>query len=181
MAESKTEYESVKMDDGRIIDFPGKTRLQKESFEGPDGSLAVRMDFRNGETRTFTLPPTLMNKFALHGAEQKLGDEIAGVKDIEDAVMAIDELCERLNNGEWSVRREASGIAGMSVLARALVEVMGKPIDKVKEYLKTKTQAQKIALRNNPRVRPVIERIEAERSAGATRDIDSNALLAELE
>ena len=51
-------------------------------------------------------------KFAAHGAEQKLGDEIAGLEDVDDCVIAIDSLIDRLYNGEWSVKREAGGMAG---------------------------------------------------------------------
>jgi hypothetical protein len=180
-AKAETKLEAVTMTDGRIVDFVGKRKLLKQSFVA-DGVVSIRLDFRNGETRTFKIPSELLLKFAAHGAEQKLGDEIAGLDDIEDAVMAIDELTERLNKGEWGVKREGNGMAGTSILARALVEVMGKPMDAIKTFLGTKTQAEKVALRNNPRVKPVVERLEAEKaskSKGAS--IDTDALLAGLE
>lgn len=179
-AAAKTEKnaETVTMKDGRAVEFAGKRQLLKDSFE-QEGKVAVRLDFRNGETRTFVIPDELMAKFAAHGAEQKLGDEIAGLKDIDDAVMAIDKLTERLNAGNWNVERESSGMAGTSVLARALAEVKGVDIEKVKAFLSTKTQAEKIALRNNPQVKPVVERIEAEKNAKAAK-VDTEALLGEL-
>jgi hypothetical protein len=121
----------------------------------------------------------MVNQFALHGAEQKLGDEIAGLKEIDDAVMAVDELIDRLYNGEWGVKREASGMAGTSVLARALVEVTGKPIEKIKEFLKAKTQAEKIALRADARIKAVVDRLEAAKVAKGTQ-VDTSALLNEL-
>ena len=84
------EYNLVKMDDGREVEFAGKRRMLKESIIGEDGTVSVRLDFVNGESRTFVLPDSLLARFAGHGAEQKLGDEVAGLADVEDAVMAVD-------------------------------------------------------------------------------------------
>lgn len=174
MAEPTT-YETVTMTDGKLVDFPGKRSCIKTSVKS-DAGLQVRLDFRNGETRLFTLPDTMLQDFALHGAEQKLGDEMAGVKDLDDAILALDELIERLYNGEWGVRREASGIAGTSVLARALVEHTGKPIDAIKAFLKDKTQAEKVALRANPKIKPIVDRLEAEKVSKASK-VDTDSLL----
>ena len=163
---TETVVETVPMTDGRVVDFAGKRKLLKESSVTAEGSVAVRLDFRNGETRTFTLPANMTAKFAAHGAEQKLGDEIAGLDDIEDAVLAMDDLIDRLYNGEWGVKREANGMAGTSVLARALGEAYGKSKDEVKAFLSTKTQAEKNALRNTGKLKPIVDRIEAEKAAG---------------
>ena len=173
---------TVTMNDGRVVDFVGKRRLLKESFT-TDGRVQVRLDFINGETRTFTLPDSLLEKFAAHGAEQKLGDEIAGVEDVEDAVLAIDELIDRLYNGEWGVARDKSGLAGASILLRALVETSGKSVEEIKSFLKDKTPAQKAALRNNAKIKPVVDRLEAEKAAKTQKkagSIDTDALLGGL-
>lgn len=178
-AKKETVIETVTMKDGRVVDFAGKRKLQKEAFVRDDGRVTVRLDFRNGETREFTIPEVLSNKFAAHGAEQKLGDEIAGVEDVADCVLAIDDLIERLYDGKWSMTRESSGIAGTSVLLRALVEVTGKSVEDVKAFLKTKTTAEKIALRNSSKLQPVVQRLEAEKASGKNA-VDTEALLAEL-
>ena len=177
---AETTVETVPMSDGRIVDFAGKRKLLKESSVTADGKVAVRLDFRNGETRLFTLPDALLNKFAAHGAEQKLGDEIAGLTDVEDCVLAVDELIDRLYNGEWSVKREANGMAGTSVLVRALVEHTGKTVEQIKQFLSGKSQAEKVALRNNPKIKPIVERIEAEK-ASKKANVDTDAMLGELE
>jgi hypothetical protein len=162
------------MDDGRIVEFPGKRRMQKESIETTDGKLQVRLDFVNGETRLYTLNENLIEKFALHGAEQKLGDEISGLDDVEDAVLAIDDLMERLDKGDWTIRRESSGLAGASVLARALIELTGKAPQTVKDDLKTLSQAEKNALRDHPKLKPIIERLEADKKKKpSTVDVDA--------
>ena len=179
-AKIETQVETVTMTDGRVVDFAGKRKLLKESSVNADGKVQVRLDFRNGETRLFTLPDALLNKFAAHGAEQKLGDEIAGLTDTEDCVLAVDELIDRLYNGEWSVKREANGMAGTSVLVRALVEHTGKTVEQIKQFLNGKSQAEKVALRNNPKIKPIVERIEAEK-ASKKANVDTDAMLGELE
>ena len=98
---------TVSMTDGRFVDFAGGRRMQKSPFVSEDGRICVRLDFRNGQTRTFTLRQDMIEMYAAHGAERKLGDEIVGVKDIDDAVLAIDTLIARLDRGEWGKRRSA--------------------------------------------------------------------------
>ena len=180
VSKAETAVETVTMQDGRIVEFAGKRKLLKESIQSAEGKVQVRLDFRNGETRLFTLPDSLLAKFAAHGAEQKLGDEIAGLNDVEDCVLAVDELIDRLYNGEWSVKREASGMAGTSVLVRALVEHTGKTVEQIKQFLSGKSQAEKVALRNNPKIKPIVERIEAEK-ASKKANVDTDAMLGELE
>jgi hypothetical protein len=192
MATEKKEPEVVlvTMTDGRKVEFTGKRKLLKETVISADGAVRVRLDWRNGETRLFTIPPALLGKFAGHGAEQKLGDEIAGLKDdkgqdadIDDCVLVVDELIDRLYNGEWSTKREANGLAGTSVLIQALVRMYNgaKTVEQVKEFLKGKTQAEKVALRGNPRVKPIVEAIEAEKAEKSAKKVDTEALLAGLE
>lgn len=171
-------YTSVEMDDGRVVEFAGKRKMLKDTILGAD-KTQIRLDFVNGETRLFTIPHKLLTKFAAHGAEQKLGDEIAGLDDVEDCVLAIDALMERLENGDWTVRREASGLAGTSVLARALIEHTGKDAATIKAFLSTKTQSEKVALRNNAAIAPIVQRLEANKVKPKST-IDTESLLGEL-
>jgi hypothetical protein len=174
----KKEVEVVSMSDGRKVEFAGKRKLLKETIiEGND--VAVRLDFRNGETRTWYIPEALRNRCAGHGAEQKLGDETAGVEDVDDMTLAVDELIGRLDKGEWTTKREGGGMAGTSVLLRALVEFSGRTAEQVKEFLTGKSQAEKLALRNSPKVKPIVERLEAEKLSKAAK-VDTSALLAQL-
>lgn len=182
MAKQEQAINTVKMDDERLVDFSGKRKMLKSSIITADGQLQVRLDFVNGETRLFTLPSALVNKFALHGAEQKLGDEIAGVDDVEDCIMAVDSLTDRLNQGTeeaWTAKRESSGMAGTSILAKALVEHSGKPIEQIKAFLLNKTHAEKVALRANAAIKPIVDRLEANKTAKKS-GVDTDSLLTEL-
>lgn len=176
----ESQVETVTMADGRKVDFAGKRKMLKESLIDANGAILVRCDFRNGKTINYTLPQTLIAKFAAHGAEQKLGDETAGLDDVDDAYLAVEQLAARLTGPDgWSMQRESSGLAGTSVLARALAEHTGKSMDEIKEFLGKKSQAEKVALRNNAKIKPIVERIEAEKAAKGTK-VDTEALLGEL-
>jgi hypothetical protein len=170
-----TEILTVTMDDGRIVEFAGKAKLKKETFE-KDGVITLRLDFRNGETRTVTLHHKLLHKAAAHGISQKFGDEIAGIESVEDCVIAVDELHTRLDAGEWAQARKAGTGNGASLLVKALVAVTGKTQEEVKAVLANKTAAEKNALRDSPKVAAAIQKIQAEKAKAS--GIDTEALLA---
>lgn len=170
--------EVVKMSDGREVSFAGKRKAIKSS-DFVNGEVQVRIDFRNGVSKLYTVPANLVGRSACHGGEQKYGDSYAGVDDIDDMIAACDAVQENLSKGDWTARVEGSGIAGTSVLARALVELTGKTMEAVKEFLKSKTQADKMALRQSSKLKPIIEGLEAEKVAKASK-VDTGALFAEL-
>lgn len=180
---AKAEAEKVTMEDGRVVEFAGKRKMLKEVIipEAEGEYPSVRFDFRNGKTRSFKVDK-LISQFAAHGASQKIGDETAGEDDVDDMVLAVDEIIERLNNGEWAVKREGGGFAGVSILMRALMEHSGKDEATVKAFLKPKSHAEKMALRSHPPVKAIVERLEAEKAAKAAGAAKVNAgeLLAAL-
>lgn len=180
-AKAPKETRLVTMTDGRQVEFGAKARMLKEIIHTEGFLPAVRLDFSNGETRLFNVPSQLLHQLAGHGASQKLGDETAGEKDVEDAILAVDALIDRLNKGEWNVARApGSGMSGTSVLLRALVEASGKSIEAIKPWLMARSQAEKLALRQSPDIKPIVDRIEAEKAAGQVGKIDTAALLASL-
>lgn len=177
------EVENILMKDQRTVEFVGNRRLLKESFLpktdefGNVTPATVRLDFRNGETLYFAIPDSLLFQFALHGAEQKLGDETAGTEDVDDMVLDVEKLIKRLNTGEWSTQREG-GMSGTSVLLKALVELTGKTVEEMKAFLEKKTPKEKLALRASPKIKPTIDRLEAEKAAKSAH-VDTDALLSE--
>lgn len=208
-AKSKTVYTTVKMSDGREVQFPGKRKVQKETIINESlieldeaagiiqlqrGAVAVRMDFLNGETRTLPLSLSLLARFAGHGAEQKYGDELATTADNpmteEDMVLAIDDLHGLLEKGEWGRGRAAGGggVSGASVVVKAIMEVTGKSIDFVKGFLQQKLDKDKDLTRRalydsfrapGSKTAPVIKRMEEEKLA-KTAKVDAGAALEEM-
>jgi hypothetical protein len=174
---AETEKTPVAMEDGTTVEFTPKQKLVKTATIA-DGKVSVRLDFRNGVTLSYTISDDMLLRFAAHGAEQKLGDATAGEETLDDAVEAVRALIERLNAGEWAAKRERGAFSGVSTLIRALVEVSGKTVDEARAFLADKSPKEKLALRGNKKLAPVIARIEAER---AKKDaIDTNALLGDF-
>lgn len=171
-----TPMQTVTMTDGRIVEFAGKRKMLKSSGKTPDGGLAIRLDFVNGETRTYPIQSDFVEKFACHGAEQKYGDETAGLESVDDMVAAIDSLAERLATGEWNVKREAGdSFSGAGVVVKAMCKVTGKSVEEIKAYLEAKLAAanavegQKLsrqalykAIRASDKFGPTIAAMEAE-------------------
>jgi len=148
------------MTDGRKVNFAGKRKVNKETLvddagivvedgvmQITAGAVSIRMDFRNGETRTIPLPLALLARFAGHGAEQKFGDELATSADKplseDDMVLAIDDLNALVQSGKWGAGRAASGggVSGASVVVQAICEATGKDVATVKAYLQKKLDA----------------------------------------
>lgn len=179
---AKKEVETVTMEDGRKVEFAGKRQLLKDYLiDEAAGTVTARLDFRNGQTVLWLVPKELLLQTAGHGAIQKLGDQTAGYKEdeIDDAVLDVMSLVERLDKGEWNVKREGGGFAGTSILMRALMELRGKTQEEIKAFLENKTQPEKMALRAHPKVKPIVDRLEAEKLAKGTK-IDTDALLEAL-
>jgi hypothetical protein len=165
---STTEKFPVQMEDGSTVEFTTKQRLVKTTaIDEETGKVSVRLDFRNGAVRHFTIPDSLMLKFAGHGAEQKLGDAIAGEDDLDDAVEAVSELIVRLEAGEWSAKREKGASKGQSILLRAMVEAYAgkRTADQCRAFLATKTPQEKRALRTAANLAPIIARLESEKAS----------------
>jgi len=183
------EVTSVTMEDGRVVEFAGKRKLLKESIKDEHGVPAVRFDFVNGKTRTVQITVGasdenkngLLTELAQHGLKQKIGDEIAGLENIDDAILAVDDLIDDLKAGNFNKVRETNGLAGASVLLRALVEVTGKDAEQIRAFLKDRTAAEKKALRNSPEIAPVVAKIEAEKAKNSkAAEVDTGALLSQL-
>lgn len=210
-AKKKTEVQIVKMDDGREVGFPGKRKVQKETLidEGKiildgdtitlgEGAVTIRMDFRNGRTRTYPIKNALIAKFAGHGGEQKYGDELASPADKplseDDMVLATDELHEQLyTQGVWrQVSEGGGGFAGASMVVLAIMEVTGKSLEAVKEFLQkkldtAKARGEKLSRKElydsfrdpSAPTASIIERLEREARAKNTK-ANANELLSEM-
>lgn len=188
-----TQVTKVTMDDGREVEFAGKRRMLKSTLKDEaSGNISIRLDFVNGETRLFTMPPQLIADFAAHGMAQKYGDVTAGEEDVSKMVALVDDLDETIQSGSWSaVREPGAGISGASILARALAEATGQTMEVIRTFLKAKDAKTKLALRADPKIRPIVDRMEAEKAARAAEraakggavaraTVDTTAALAEL-
>ncbi len=183
----KAEPISVTMEDGRVVTFSPKRNIAK-TVEGH----TVRFDFRNGQTRVYEVPHSgeIAHRLAAHGASQKIGDEAAGVDSIEDMVIAVEAMIERLHKGEWGATRQpGDSFAGASLVLKAVCEVSGKSLAEVKEFLEKKLAATPGLTRSalyasfrapSTKTGQVIARLEAERLAAKGDITNADDLLSEL-
>ena len=183
----------VKMNDGRDVTFVGKRKMLKDATTDTDGQAILRIDFLNGETRTVSLTPgdALYAKFAAHGLSQKVGDEAAGEEGVDDMVVSIDAILERLSKGEWGTERKAGdGFSGASTVIRAIMEASGKDMVFVKGFLEKKLEAGKDAGLTRQKLyasfrapgtksAPIIERLEREKVSKGVA-VDADAALGEM-
>lgn len=183
---TQREVLTVKMSDGREVEFVGKRKLLKDTIiEG--SKVHVRFDFRNGNSIFWTVPDSILLKAAGHGIEQKGGDETAGEDDVDDMQLAVEAVLERLEKqgmDGWTMKKEGGGFGGASLLVKALMEVTGKAMQEVKDFLKKQVDAgttyQKLndAFSEDDAVGPVLKRLRKEK-AGESK-VDTKGLLGGL-
>lgn len=136
----------------------------------------------------YDLTPEVRDYATLHGLKQKLVDAAAISRNLEtgraasvdDKVAAVRVVYERLLAGQWNAPREGAG-GGGGLLFRALCRMYAgkKDEDAIREFLEGKTDAEKTALRKNPKVAAIIDDIRAE--SGKAASIDTDELLDELD
>ena len=171
---------SVTSTEGKVYEFSQRAKVKKDSYIAPDGTIVTKFVFRNGQVREAALArdSALFAKAAAHGMDQKYGDEFAGLDDVEDCIEAFDNLSARIGRGEWSEKRVSDGMAGTSLLVRALAEVSGATVESIKAKLSTVDAKQKQALSRQTKVATVISRLKAERDAKKGKVEDADAALA---
>lgn len=159
-AANKTIVTTVEMEDGKVVSFPGKRKLQVTTTVTDSGELHIREDFLNGRVLNVVVTGALLSKFVEFGASQKCRDVIAGEDDLDSAILDSEEFFELLKSGRWSEDR-AKGTGSSAPLHKAVMEVTGKTAAEVKAFLAALNQTQKLALRKDASIAPIIERLEA--------------------
>jgi len=142
----------------------GKLRITTEA-----GTITIHSD---------TLSDAIRHTAMLHGLKQKICDAAAlgaGYTDIEK-FDAMQEVANRLFSGEWNKTGRGDGTGNSGLLFRALCELYpNKTPEIIREFLDGKDKKEQAALRINPKIAAIIDRIRAERNT-----IDTDELLDEL-
>ena len=151
---------------------------------------ALLLQFANGEMLSITasqLQQSIMEYAIFHGLKQKLVDAAAISRNpengraasIDDKFQAVKAVYDRLLAGQWNATREGGGQSG-GLLFKALCRMYSnKSPEQIAAFLAGKTDADKTALRKNPKIAAIIEEIRAE--TGKAANIDTDELLSELE
>jgi hypothetical protein len=153
--------------------------------------MTLTLAFANGEQlvmRGDALNTDIQAHATMHGLKQKLVDaaaisrnpETGRAATVQDKYDAVKTVYDRLLAGAWNANREG-GTANGGLLFRALLRMyQGRKTEQdIREFLEGKSDAEKTALRKNPRVAQIIEDIRAE--TGKAASINTDSILGELE
>lgn len=146
----------------------------------------LTLTFANGKRLMLEcsqLTSEIQSTAKVHGLKQKLVDAAAISRDpktgksatVDDKYQAVKAVYDRLLEGRWNEEREGGGAT--SYLLQALIQLKPtKTADELREWLGTKSDAEKKALELNPAVASIISTLKAAKA----KDVDSEALLGQL-
>ncbi len=144
-----------------------------------------------GDATTLTvmcaeLTDAMQYEAQVHGLKQKLVDAAALPRDtktgrsatVADKKAAVLEVHTRLMEGRWNKGRAEGGNREGGLLARAMAEFLGQPVADAKVWLAARTKQECAALRMNPKIKVIIDRLRDEADKPVSAGIDTEALLA---
>lgn len=165
-----------------VVDEATKTLVFNVRGAAPDGgskSLSFCVTEASTPNREYA---------ELHGWKQRFVDAAALTRDPvtgkpaspADKFASIELLVDHYKSGslDWALRAVTSERTSgeLAFLVRAVVAIKGKSSAEVRDWLKSKTAAERTSLALMPAIKELIDGYRAEGAA----DIDSEAMLAEL-
>jgi hypothetical protein len=147
------------------------------------GESDVTLAFADGVklvAQLANIPQDIVNRLALHGLSQKLGDSYASAGEkgwsISDCRDEAQRVLDNLIGGVWAAK---GGGTGVTILAEALARVAGKAIDEAVDVITGLSDDQRKALEKDARIKAAMLDIKAERAkerAEAMTDSDASDL-----
>lgn len=151
----------------------------------------LTLNFSNGkelEVDVTKLSAEIIQHATLHGLKQKLVDAAAIARNtetgqeatIEDKYAAVKTVFDRITsaNGTWNAVREGEAKVAGGIFLRAMMEMTSKPKDEMQTALEALSKEQIAALKKNPRVVDIMQRMEREALKDDKTGDDLLALLA---
>lgn len=150
--------------------------LAKKTVDTDSRSVTILLGDGSSTTHSLSdLPAEIVTQLALHGLSQKLGDSYSGAAnavaegEAPDAVTYAKETIARvwatLTAGDWSATRSGGG--AISMLARAVAEVLGIEPAEAAAKLEGMEKEAKKKVQSSPKVAVVLARMKAENAARA--------------
>lgn len=102
----------------------------------------------------------IINRAALHGFSQKLGDSYSGITEVAEAKLAMHGVLAALKAGDWNRKGGSTGGKWVEALARAT----GETIERALEAWDKMEDAVKAATKKHPDLIKALREIELERA-----------------
>ena len=128
----------------------------------------VEFEFANGDKlncKVSDLPQEMIERLAVHGIAQKVGDSYASAESVEEAIGNAKSVWDNLKAGQWATKASRGG-----KYVEALKRVTGKDYDECLAAWNQMTDKQKAELRKHPDIKAAIAAIEAENAERAKAD-----------
>ncbi len=153
-------------------------------------TTTLTLNFSNGKELvidTTKLSPEILLQATMHGLKQKLVDAAAIGRDmvtgktatIEDKFNAVHAVYTRITaaDGTWNANREGVEKTQGGMFVRAMMELTKKDKATIDAQIATLSKEQIAALKKNPRIVDIMQRLEREKLAASDT---SDALLDSL-
>lgn len=117
-----------------------KVPKAKLAITHEEGKVArFNYEFAHGTKHEIVLSPEhpLYHDLAVHGLKQILGDSISTKKTSQEGEENFSKRVEAFEAGEWNVKGGGDGAPTGGLLAKALANLYGRPIEDVQNYLST--------------------------------------------
>ena len=135
------------------------------------GTDSIAFDF-NGDVQLVCelgeLSTEMLHRMALHGIAAKCGDAYSKNEGGQDALQKCSRVWDNLKAGVFN----AKALGGSGKLAAALVNVSGKSIDEVMALLQDMDDKTKRLLRNDPKVKTELARMDLAANEGKDSVLD---------
>jgi hypothetical protein len=151
-----------------------------------DGST-IKFAFANGKELVADVgafPTNIVNRLALHGAAQKIGDSYAGDSTADEAYASAAKVLAALNAGNWGTEREASEPTP-ALLMEAIARFKECPIAEAPRFYdyseqagRARTDDEKKAIRDNAKIKELVAAIRLERAKKAAETATADEVLA---
>ena len=113
----------------------------------------------------------VQSSLILNGLKQKLADSIASCKTADERFARMKKVRDNLYNGIYSERGTGQS-TDAAILVAAIVEVSGKPLEKVAAYVAGKSKSEIAALMMSEKFADAVASIRKSRVASVSVDLD---------
>lgn len=140
---------------------------KKVTIEG-----GVRFEFTDGTTITTELDgmnEEIVQKLAIHGLSQKIGDSYAGAESVAEAISLAEGVFKNLLAGLWGAK-----VARGGKIVEALHRVTGKAVEECLDLWQGMDDGRQKELRKHADIKKALADMEAERAAALAEAADDD-------